>query len=74
MLGPADDDDQLAIGEITECGQCLDVTLRHGGIWHGIDLLWLCYQEVGHDLCHYERRVAEEIQMCIRLILKEVKK
>lgn len=52
MLGPADDDDQLAVGEITQRGQCLDVTLGHGGIWHGIDLLWLCYQQVGHDLCH----------------------
>ena len=58
MLGPADDDHQLAVSQVAQRGQSLDVALRHGGVGHGIDLLWLCHQQVRHYLCDWrtERR------------------
>ena len=51
MLGPANDDHQLPVSQVTQRGQGLDVTLRHGGVRHGVDLLWLSHQKVGHYLC-----------------------
>lgn len=53
VFSPADYDHQLAVGQVTERGQSLDVTLRHGGVRHGIDLLWLCHQQVRHYLCDW---------------------
>lgn len=52
VFGPADDDHQLAVGQVTQCGQCFDVALGHGGVRHGVDLLRLRYQQMGHDLRH----------------------
>lgn len=51
VLGPADDDHQLAVSQVAQCGQSLDVALWHGGVRHGVDLLWLCHQQVRHYLC-----------------------
>ena len=52
MLGPADDDHQLAVRQVTQRGESLDVALGHGGVRHGVDLLRLRHQQVGHDLGH----------------------
>ena len=49
MLGPADDDHQLSVCQVTQRGEGLDVALGHGGVGHGVDLLWLGHQQVGHD-------------------------
>lgn len=54
MFGPADDDHQLAVGQVAQRGQGLDVSVGHGGVRHGIDLLWLHHQQMGNDLCHWE--------------------
>ena len=51
VFGPADDDHQLAVSQVAQRGQSLDVALRHGGVRHGIDLLWLRHQQVRHYLC-----------------------
>lgn len=51
VLGPADDDHQLTVSQVAQRGQSLDVALRHGGVRHGIDLLWLRHQQVRHYLC-----------------------
>lgn len=51
VFGPANDDHQLTVSEVAQCGQGLDVALRHGGVRHGIDLLWLSHQQVRHYLC-----------------------
>lgn len=54
VFGPADDDHQLAVSQVAQRGQSLDVTLRHGGVRHGIDLLWLHHQQMGNDLRHWK--------------------
>ena len=51
MFCPADDDHQLAVSQVAQRGQSLDVALRHGRVRHGIDLLRLRHQQVRHYLC-----------------------
>lgn len=50
MLGPADVDHQLPVSQVAEGGQGLDVAVGDGGVGHGVDLLWLGHQQVGHNL------------------------
>lgn len=52
MFRPADDDHQFTVGQVTQRGQGLDVSVRHGGVRHGVDLLWLHDQQMRNDLCH----------------------
>lgn len=52
VLGPADDDHELLVCQVTESGQGLDVALRHAGGRPGIELVWLSHQQVGDDLGH----------------------
>lgn len=49
VFGPADDDDQFAVGEVTEGGECALSRIRLQGVRHGKQFLWLCHQEVGHN-------------------------
>lgn len=55
MFRPADDDHQLAVSQIAQRGQSLDVPVRHGGVGHGVDLLRLHDQQVGNDLRHWRQ-------------------
>ena len=50
VLGPADVDHQLAVGQVAQRGEGLDVAVRDRGIRHGVDLLGLRHQQVRHDL------------------------
>lgn len=53
MFGPADDDHQLAVGQVAQRGQSLDVSIGHGGVGHGVDFLWLHHQQMGNDFSHW---------------------
>lgn len=55
MFRPTDDDHQLAVSQIAQRGQSLDVPVGHGGVGHGVDLLRLHDQQVGNDLRHWEQ-------------------
>lgn len=46
VLGPADIDHQLSVRQVTQRGQSLDVTVGHGRVRHGVDLLRLGDQQV----------------------------
>lgn len=48
VLGPADVDHQLPVSQVTQRGQSLDVTLRHGGVRHGKNALRLGHQQHRH--------------------------
>lgn len=52
VLGPADDDHELPVGQVTESGQGLDVALGHARGRHGIQLVGLRHQQVGDNLGH----------------------
>ena len=52
VLGPANDDHELPVCQVTESGQSLDVALRHAGGRHGIQFVWLSHQQVGDDFSH----------------------
>lgn len=56
MFRPTDDDHQLAVSQIAQRGQSLDVPVGHGGVGHGVDLLRLHHQQVGNDLRHWKQR------------------
>lgn len=58
VLCPANDHHQFPVCQVTEGCQGFDVTLRHGWIRHGINLLWFSHQQVGDDLSHctFQRR------------------
>lgn len=49
VFGPADDDHQLAICQVTKGGERALGRVRLQRIRHGEQLLRLCHQEVGHD-------------------------
>lgn len=55
MFRPTDDDHQLAVSQIAQRGQSLDVPVGHGGVGHGVDLLRLHDQQVGNDLRHWQQ-------------------
>lgn len=55
MFRPTNDDHQLAVSQIAQRGQSLDVPVGHGGVGHGVDLLRLHDQQVGNDLCHWKQ-------------------
>lgn len=46
MLRPADDDHQLAVGQVTQCCEGFDVAVGDGGVRHGIDLLRFSHQQM----------------------------
>ena len=50
VLGPAYVDHQLPVGEVTQRGEGFDVAVGYRGVGHGVDLLRLGHQQVGHDL------------------------
>lgn len=52
VLGPANDDHELPVCEVTESGQGLDVTLRHARGRHGVQLVRLRHQQVRDNLGH----------------------
>lgn len=52
VLGPADDDHELSVRQVTESGQGLDVTLRHARGRHGVELVGLGHQQIGDNLGH----------------------
>lgn len=52
VLGPADDDHELSVRQVTESGQGLDVALRHARGRHGVELVRLGHQQIGDDLGH----------------------
>ena len=63
MFCPADDDNEFAVGQVAQRGQGLDVSVGHGGVRHGIDLLWLHHQQMGNDLRHWkEERTDAEME------------
>lgn len=49
VLGPTDDDDQLAVGEVTQSGERSLSGVRLQGVRHGEQLLRLRHEKVGHD-------------------------
>lgn len=55
MFGPADDDHQLAVSQVAQRGQGLDVSVGHGRVRHGVDLLWFHHQQMWNDLWHWEK-------------------
>lgn len=57
VFGPADVDHQLPVGQVTQCGQSLDVALGHGGVGHGKDALRLGHQQHRHHFVFH--RVAD---------------
>ena len=52
VLGPANDDHELPVCQVTESGQSLDVALWHAGRRHGIQFVRLSHQQVGDDFSH----------------------
>lgn len=59
MFRPTDDDHQLAVSQIAQRGQSLDVPVGHGGVGHGVDLLRLHHQQVGNDLRHWRQKTGQ---------------
>lgn len=56
VFGPTDDDHKLAIGQVAQRGQGLDVAVGHAGVGHGVDFLGLHQQQMRHDLGHCGQR------------------
>ena len=52
VLGPANNDHELPVCQITESGQSLDVALWHARGWHGVEFVRLSHQQVGDDFSH----------------------
>lgn len=50
MLRPSDDDHQLSVGQVAQCGEGFDVTVGDGRVGHGIDLLRFSHQQMGNNL------------------------
>lgn len=59
MFSPANDDHQLAVSQVAQSGQSLDVSVGHCGVRHGVDLLRLHHQQMRHDLRHWETEGGE---------------
>ena len=59
VLGPADDDHELSVCQVTESGQGLDVTLRHAGGRHGVQLVRFSHQQVGDNLGHCKDQIGK---------------
>lgn len=55
VLGPANDDHELPVCQVTKSGQGLDVAFRHARGRHGIELVRLGHQQVGDNLGHCQR-------------------
>lgn len=66
VLGPADDDHNLPVSQITQSARCLRRTVRKCGIRHSVQFFGFSHKQVRHHRVHWRWRAKKEADKGVR--------